>query len=252
MKNIVVTTSWDDGNDCDFRVRDLLNKYNLKGTFYISKTIEHWITPQKKLQCLSGEEIKNISKEHEIGAHTLSHQKHMNLNDEELDKEIAGSKIYLTNLLGKPVEMFSYPNGFFNESIVAAVKRAGFIGARTCEYFQFDVQNPFLMGITVHCYPFPFRRDVFGRLFFFPLLKNYKNILKLHLSLDSFFGWTHLAKNLFDHALKNGRMFHLWGHSWEVEKYYMWDDLEEVFKYISRRPNVDYLTNAETIKKCGF
>ena len=37
MKQIIVTTSWDDGHPLDFKIASLLEEYNLKGTFYIPK-----------------------------------------------------------------------------------------------------------------------------------------------------------------------------------------------------------------------
>ena len=36
MKKIVVTTSWDDGHILDLKLSNLLTKYNIKGTFYLS------------------------------------------------------------------------------------------------------------------------------------------------------------------------------------------------------------------------
>ena len=36
MKTLI-TTSWDDGNKLDIKVAELLDKYGMKGTFYIAK-----------------------------------------------------------------------------------------------------------------------------------------------------------------------------------------------------------------------
>jgi len=63
MNKIIVTTSWDDGHKFDIRLAKLLDKYGLKGTFYITKNFQGR---------LSKEEIKSISKNHEIGAHYKS------------------------------------------------------------------------------------------------------------------------------------------------------------------------------------
>ncbi len=35
--------------------------------------------------------------------------------------------------------------------------------------------------------------------------------------------WRELACALFDHSLAHGGVWHLWGHSWEVERYGAWD-----------------------------
>ena len=38
---------------------------------------------------------------------------------------------------------------------------------------------------------------------------------------------------LFDKTLEEGGVYHLWGHSWEIDKNEDWNRLERVFKYIS-------------------
>ena len=72
------------------------------------------------------------------------------------------------------------------------------------------------------------------------------------LPVSSFFSWANLAKNLFDYTLKNGKIYHLFGHSWEIEKYGMWQELEEVFKYIAGRPNISYLNNSQTLESLNL
>jgi len=73
-------------------------------------------------------------------------------------------------------------------------------------------------------------------------------ILKLGLPWSSFLSWPELAKNTFDYVLKNGGVYHLWGHAFEMEKYDLWPDLENIFKYISGRENVSYLTNSQILE----
>jgi hypothetical protein len=47
---------------------------------------------------------------------------------------------------------------------------------------------------------------------------------------------------------KNGGIFHLFGHSWEIERFGLWDELDEVLAYIAAHDNVMYLTNGELIR----
>lgn len=247
MKDIIVTTSWDDGAVEDIRLLELLNKYNLRGTFYIPKKIDFQIKPGKKMIRISDEKIKKIAQTQEIGGHSLSHVYFEKLSNQEIKEEIIGSKKYLEDLLDKKVLMFCYPGGVYNKKTIEYIKDAGFFGARTSKLFKFNIENPFAMGTTINCYPFPFRKDSL-RAAFQPLLSRGKDISRLGLPLKSFFGWKKLAESLFEHTLQNGGIFHLWGHSWEIEKNKMWKDIESIFLYISRRPAVKYLTNSETIK----
>ncbi len=246
MKKIVITTSWDDGNKLDLKIVRLLDKYNLKGTFYIPKKSE--------FTSLSEKEIKEISKNHEIGAHTLNHIDLTKINLRKARQEISDSKRYLEELLGKQIKMFCYPRGEYNQKIKEIVIRNSFLGARTVKEFNFEKPDDFFeMETTLHIYPFPFRkRDKshyhLTRFLFQPLQRKFFKILKLGLPINSFVSWSNLAKNLFDYILKNGGIYHLWGHSWEIEKYNMCKDLEEIFKYISNRENVFYLTNSQILK----
>ena len=57
--------------------------------------------------------------------------------------------------------------------------------------------------------------------------------------------WDALAKAMFDCVVKKGGVFHIWGHSWEIDERHDWERLENVFRYISANPKVNYVTNGE-------
>jgi hypothetical protein len=59
-----------------------------------------------------------------------------------------------------------------------------------------------------------------------------------------FWNWDLLAMAVFDRVLQTGGIFHLWGHSWEIEKFADWPRLVRVLDYIGRRPGVSYVDNA--------
>ena len=88
-----------------------------------------------------------------------------------------------------------------------------------------------------------------NRYVFQPVQQNCQGIRELKLPLTSYFSWVALAKATFDHVRQSGGIWHLWGHSWEIEKYGMWNDLEEVLSYIANREDILYLTNGEVIKR---
>ncbi|MHB1377558.1 MAG: glycosyltransferase [Candidatus Humimicrobiaceae bacterium] len=232
-KQIFITTSWDDGCKRDFRLVLLLKKYNLKCTFYISPKNREW----EKTELMSEDEIKKVGEDFEIGAHSMTHPVLTKLSEEDAYKEIYESKIYLENIIKNEVKCFSYPRGAYNERIKELVKKAGFIGARTDKRYFIDFpSDPFAFGTTIHTYNQ--KSDIFKILRFSKL-----NLLEFYKNLD----WEYLAKRRFDYILKNGGIFHLWGHSWEMDRYNQWDKLEKVFIYISNRVNLKYLTNSEVI-----
>jgi len=55
--------------------------------------------------------------------------------------------------------------------------------------------------------------------------------------------WDSLAIDLFDQALAGGGVFHLWGHSWEIDARGDWSRLERVLDHIAGRPDVSYIAN---------
>ncbi len=56
--------------------------------------------------------------------------------------------------------------------------------------------------------------------------------------------WATLAIALFDRVLATGGVFHLWGHSWEVDRLGQWDRLTRVLDHIAHREGVSYTSNA--------
>jgi peptidoglycan/xylan/chitin deacetylase (PgdA/CDA1 family) len=108
QKRMIITTSWDDGHPLDFKVAELLSKYDLKGTFYIPQN-----NPEHRILDKKG--IKTLSQIYEIGGHTLNH---VNLLDVDLvrgENEIRGCKLWLEDALGKQIKAFCYPRGKFNK-----------------------------------------------------------------------------------------------------------------------------------------
>jgi peptidoglycan/xylan/chitin deacetylase (PgdA/CDA1 family) len=223
-KFLIVTTSWDDGHENDIKLARLLTKYNIKGTFYVTKNY---------LKYLSEENIIELSRNHEIGSHTLSHPNLTEISLEDAEKEIVGSKLYLENLLNHPVNMFCYPKGRYNEAIKQLVKKTGFVAARTCKTgnFEFPIDK-YEWQISLHLSE--------GS----PLMTS-KVILKNKLPLKMYFDWELRAKYLFDVAVDKGGIYHIWGHSWEFEKNGEWGKLERVLDYIANRENVIYVTNGQ-------
>jgi peptidoglycan/xylan/chitin deacetylase (PgdA/CDA1 family) len=67
----------------------------------------------------------------ELAAHTINHQDLTTLGAAELAEEVAGSRKLLRREYHVPVANFCYPAGQFDETVIAAVKAAGYTGATT-------------------------------------------------------------------------------------------------------------------------
>ena len=74
---------------------------------------------------------KLIAARWEIDAHTLTHPDLTRVDDARLWSEVDGSRRALRHDFHVPVDFFCYPSGRYDDRVVAAVRRAGFLGATT-------------------------------------------------------------------------------------------------------------------------
>ncbi|HYF10456.1 MAG TPA: polysaccharide deacetylase family protein [Candidatus Paceibacterota bacterium] len=242
---LTVTTSWDDGHQLDLRTAALLERYGVRGTFYIS---EKYATPR-----LSEEEIRSLRPFHEVGAHTVTHPDLTMLPEAEALREMVEGKAWLEAVLGEEVPLFCYPSGRLNKRVVELAKEAGFRGARTTAFGATrPPEDPFFLGTTIQAYPFPLRKldkdhYYWGKILQ-PLSERYSSLRSLGVPLSAMTSWGAAAAAAFEHALAHDGMFHLWGHSWEIERYGLWDDLEDLLKRMSeKKDRVRFVTNGELL-----
>ena len=60
--------------------------------------------------------------------------------------------------------------------------------------------------------------------------------------------WVELAMHLFDTVLSSGGVWHLYGHSWEINDFKLWEELRVVLDYVSNRQGVMYLPNSGVVR----
>jgi len=234
----IVTTSWDDGHELDLKLAEMLAERRLRGTFYCA--------PRNRERPVMGAAgLRRLAGGFEVGAHSVTHRNLLSLPKEQMRSEIADGRHELEQMLGQPVEMFCYPKGRYDRRVRRAVAECGFIGARTTRTFLFGLpRDPYLMPTTIVARPYP--------CWFWGLhCARSRSLAGLGVLLRSGCGrpWRTLAGALFGHALARGGVWHLWGHSWEIERYGMWDEVRAVLDVVSGRDDVDYLTNAEVVRR---
>jgi len=194
---MLLELSFDDGGVYDYKICELLKKYNLPGLFYIFT-----------INDLSEPEIIAMSKDFEIGGHTTSHPEDMKrLSEIDQYNEIKDNKDYLEQLIGRKINSFCYPGGKYNEITIEQVKKAGYKEARTTNIlYTNEPENKYRKNTTVH---------------FKPDRREYKEK-----------NWLKYSIALFEEAKAKNGYFHGWGHSEEIFKYSLFGELEQLFKYI--------------------
>ncbi|MDZ4227082.1 MAG: polysaccharide deacetylase family protein [Patescibacteria group bacterium] len=241
----IVTTSWDDGDALDMRVAEMLDRFGVKGTFYIPR--------EYGSRHISDDRLRALAKRHEIGSHTLTHPNMTTISREQKYAEASGSRKWLEDITGKPVEMFCYPGGQYDEETIDVVREAGYKGARTAKLpvvpHPFD---PHRLGVSLTFFPRPFTRADYGRAAYRRLLAPMAPVLPAFVSGESWQKYSSFGQriiDLFEKAHRENGVFHIYGHSWANTRYGLWSLLERVLTHIGGREDCEYLTNGEVVER---
>ena len=234
----VVTTSWDDGERTDLRVAELLASRKITGTFYVP------IHPYNGEPALTNSELRALSDQgFEIGAHGIDHEHMPSLSRDKTLEVVRECKNRLEVVTGQPVRMFCYPGGHYTPSTVRCLADAGYEGARTTRMLatrpSFD---RFEMPTTVQAYPHA------GMTYLKNTLKAGRPARLYNYMIGGRSGWVELGKRLFDRVRREGGVWHLYGHSRELEVHGLWDEMAQLLDYVGGREGVSYLTNGDVLE----
>jgi peptidoglycan/xylan/chitin deacetylase (PgdA/CDA1 family) len=236
----IVTTSWDDGDPNDLKIAELLHTRGLTGTFYIP------MSGYLKKATLKPGDIRDLADAgFDIGAHSVSHESLTKYsNPYRIRKEVTDCKHTLEQIIGQSVPMFCYPNGRHDVTVRHEVRRAGYAGSRTTRMLSIRSRfSPYLMPTSLQAYPHRksgYIRDL-GRA------RDVEGLWRFTRELKDFQNWLALGRELFNRVLERGGVWHLYGHSWEIDELGLWDDLKKMLDYVAHREGVLYLTNSQLL-----
>jgi len=235
---MIFVTSWDDGHPLDERVAELLERFGLRGTFFIpSRNREH-------RPVIGSAALRDVDARFEIGSHTLDHTYLTRLESRACEAQIQRGKDSLEQLIGHRVNGFSYPGGKYSKRVARCVKKAGFRYARTAENLRFDIGGDlFAMPTTLQLYPHG--QNVLLRNFI--RYGNYgKRYTALRLVAHRHNYWDRLLQ-LVEVSMGTDRIVHLWGHSWEIDEQRLWRDLAKLLNAVAvLRPPVSTIAGVAT------
>ena len=106
-------------------------------------TWEHRGGPTIRLRLLEADGIREVSERGmEVGSHSVTHPRLSGLDPETLVHEVGDSRQMLGEVVGTPVEGFSYPYGDLDDPAVQAARSAGYVYAvatkKEVEYGIYD------------------------------------------------------------------------------------------------------------------
>ena len=146
--DLQIAVTFDDGyKDNLYVAAPILLKYKIPFTVFVTTSFvkeskENYLTP-KELRELS--EIPIVT----IGSHGMTHISLTECNDRQLKNELILSKKYLEDLIGKPVNMISYPFGAVDRRVRDNAEKAGYL-LEACSRFGINdiSRDPFLLCRT--------------------------------------------------------------------------------------------------------
>ena len=229
----VLTLSYDDGKVEDYRLLEILNKYNIKATFNLnSKIVDDKHIPSDKWI--------ELYKNHEVAVHTMTHPTISRCSTYQIVEELFEDKNNLEHIMQRPVRGLAFPNGSYSEDIIKLAKDLGFKYARlaqdkyanicSAKYFAKEAEGPILIG----------DENGFGiptdYMHWIPTCHHNHHLVDLGKDFAS------LIKKQYLY------MMYVWGHSFEFERNNNWEVMEEFCKIIGNRDDIWYATNIEIVE----
>ena len=219
------TTSWDDGHPLDLKLADLLDRHGLPGTFYVP------LRNREGLPVMEAGALRQLDGRFEIGSHTLDHHYADRGDAGTWARQVIDGKAALEQALGHAVAGFCYPGGRADAAARQVVRGAGFAYARSIVNLHLDAgDDRFRLPTTAQFFPHP--RGV--------LLRNWLHggqVATRARAAAIALGpgdWHQRLLRLLHEARARDGVFHLWGHSWEIEQFGLWSALDELLKEAAR------------------
>jgi hypothetical protein len=232
-----MTTSWDDGHPLDLRVAEMLARHGLRGTFYVPR--------KASTGTLSEPQLRQLAQNFDVEAHTIHHVDLTTIDVKRASQEIGDSRAWVQDVTGRECSLFCPPLGHFTARHLRMIRDAGYRGIRTVEFLSLDRPRTraglLEMPTTLQAHPngrASYARNLAKRV----ALRN----LWLYVRHGASGDWFELARRLLAAVACQGGVFHLWGHSWELESAGQWTRLDQVFGLMSQgAATMARVTNAE-------
>jgi peptidoglycan/xylan/chitin deacetylase (PgdA/CDA1 family) len=82
----------------------------------------------------------------ELASHTITHPDLTTLDSAQLEREVAGSRESLKRRFGVRVDNFCYPAGAYDDTVIAAVRSAGYVGAESEVPGMATAAHPYILN----------------------------------------------------------------------------------------------------------
>lgn len=241
---VVFLSSWDDGHPSDLRVEAAMQRHGFRATYYVP------LRNREGLPVMTPAAMRALAQTAELGSHTLNHVYADSTTAAAWRTEVVEGKRALEEVLGRAVQGFCYPGGRVLPDAPGWLAQAGFLHARTTRNAcLLPARDAFRIPTTMQCFPHP--RSVWWRNFLsqgqwrerWPAVLAASAAPDLEARLHA----------LLDLAVANGGVFHLWGHSWELDAAGLWPLLDRFLAHAARRvPPAQRMSVGEWVRATGL
>ncbi|MBP1551061.1 MAG: polysaccharide deacetylase family protein [Oscillospiraceae bacterium] len=213
--------TYDDGIQQDIRFVELLNKYNIKGTFNLNSGLMYqqfeWIHENGMVvKRLPADTVVDLYKNHEVASHTLTHPYMHNMSESEVMQQMQQDKENLEQLFDRKICGFAVPFDFYSNVIADCAQKCGFEYAR-CSEERFSYTPP----------------------------ENYywwaASVFHLNPQFEQF------VNNFFE-SKEELALCQIVGHSYDLDAENMWETMENILKRISENSDIISMTNIDIVR----
>ena len=224
-KRKALTLSYDDGVLQDRRLVEMMDRYDVRGTFNLNSGLlgrrERMVLDgiDVDISTVGPEEVGTLYKNHEIATHGVKHTALTGCGAAAL-REVLEDRAALEALVSCPVQGHAYPFGLYDGEVLAMLRAAGICYARTVvSTHAFALPEDFLVWDPTCHHDDPELMALAGRF----------------CEEEPLFG--------------RPQLFYLWGHAYEFDMYRNWDVMEKFLAFVSGyRDRIWTATNGEIFR----
>ena len=130
-KRKALTFSYDDGQNFDRRLAELLRSHGMKGTFHLNSG--RLGVKRNDEVFISADEVKEVYAGHEVACHGVEHRNLPTITRQQVVLEIQEDRKALEKITGGLVQGMSYAFGNYNQEIMETAKSLGIKYSRTVQ-----------------------------------------------------------------------------------------------------------------------
>lgn len=213
--------TYDDGVLQDVRFVQLMNRYNLKGTFNLNSQLMEqefeWVHPTGlTIKRLSAEQAAKLYDGHEIACHSLTHPDMQGLSEEEITRQMQQDKEKLQRLFGREISGFALPFSYYSPLVAYCALKCGFEYSRCSdERYTYEPPQNYLWWAAgaYHINP----------------------------------RWRKFAEEFFTTDTELA-LCQIVGHSYDLDTENMWEEMENLLWKVSRDNSIASMTNEQLVK----